>query len=787
MWRVIFIYFLSLHVGGVQAQKATVSGYIRDADSGETLIGANVYSVQTGQQFTGTTSNSYGFYSLTLNGDSASLVFSYVGFQPLPVKFKLTRDTVIVAALPSVVLNEVVVRADRAEEIQKTTRMSTLTVPVDQLKRLPAMMGEVDVVKVLQLLPGVQGGSEGSTGLYVRGGGPDQNLLLLDGVPIYNASHFFGFFSTFNADAIHHVELVKGGFPARYGGRLSSVVDISLKDGNAHALHGQATVGIIAAKAMLEGPIKKDKTSFLVSFRRSYLNFIQSWGMYKAAGPIVNNYFFYDLNAKINHKINTRNRIYLSVYNGQDKADTDTEAQYSDANVELSTASLSSLGWGNLVSALRWNHVFHDKLFANISATYSQYDFRVLNETTRTDYRPATQVTELQFYKSDYRSGITDWATKIDFDFMPNPAHYVRFGVHGIQHDFAPGVLALKSSKPIGATPNTTTNIGAIELSAYMEDDWAITEKIKVNAGVHASTFLVEGKSYPSLQPRLSSRFLLSPDWSLKASYSAMQQNIHLLSNAGIGLPTDLWVPATKAIRPQTANQAALGFAYNMRNDYEISVEGYYKNMKNVIEYKDGASYLSAGQDWQTKVETGTGESYGAELFIQKKVGKINGWVGYTLAWNNRQFANLNEGMPFPYRYDRRHDAKIVISYLPDERFNFGLTWVYGTGNAVTVPLVSYANSALPLSSVPDNRNVWIYSSRNGFRMGDYHKLDLSATYTIVRNRLKHSFNLSVYNAYARKNPFYLELQSLEPTFQKALIQVSLFSIVPSLSYSIQF
>lgn len=770
----------------VLAQKATISGYIRDAESGETLIGANVYYHK---EQVGATSNAFGFYSLTLKADSVSLSFSYVGFQPLHIKMQLTRDTVIVIRLQSIVLTDIVVRANRAEEIQERTQMSSFTVPVDQIKRLPSLMGEVDVVKVLQMLPGVQGGSEGSSGLYVRGGGPDQNLMLLDGVPIYNASHLYGFFSTFNADAINHVELVKGGFPARYGGRLSSVVDISMKEGNTSRLHGLATIGIISSKVMLEGPIKKDMTSFVVSFRRSYLNLLKFSEVLESASTITNNYYFYDLNVKINHKINHKNRIYLSYYSGKDAASNDSETSYATTLERKSISSQSDLGWGNLIAALRWNYVFSNKLFSNVTVSYNRYSFRVLNETTisKALLDPLVLLPN-QYYKSDYNSGIHDWTAKIDFDFIPNPSHYIRFGMHGIHHKFTPGVLALTSSEPIASTSNSTTKIDASELSAYLEDDWVMSEKFKVNAGVHASAFFVEGKSYPSIQPRLSARFLVSKNWALKASYSTMQQNIHLLSNAGIGLPTDLWVPATKAIRPQTARQAALGFAHNLRNEYEISVEAYYKTMNNLIEYKDGANYLSANQDWQTKVETGRGNSYGAEFFVQKKIGKINGWIGYTLSWNNRYFANLNEGKTFPYRYDRRHDAKIVISYLPNDRFNVGLTWVYGSGNAVTVPLESYAGNFNQLQSLHGG-SIWLYSSRNGFRMGAYHKLDLSVSYTIARKRLQHLFNFSVYNAYARKNPFYLYVGTYTRNNEgyTELLQESLFSIVPSLSYSIQF
>ena len=780
--RFSLLFLLLLLFNEIQAQKITISGYVRDLESGENLIGAAVYVNKTSQ---GTTTNTYGFYSLTLSSDSVALSYSYVGYQHKLTRLLLRRDTLLNIGLQSSsLLNEVVVTGSKIEMIQESTGTGTIHLPIAQIKAMPALMGETDVMKVLQLLPGVQAGSEGSSGLYVRGGGADQNLILLDGVPVYNASHLYGFFSTFNADAINHVELVKGGFPARYGGRLSSVVDISMKEGNSSEFQGQASLGIIASKFVVEGPIKKDKTSFIISARRSYLNLLKSSIISKSAGGITDDYFFYDLNAKINHKINNQNSIFFSTYLGDDKAGTSSEDSYSNADFNYTSNSNSKLTWGNAIAATRWNHIFNKKLFSTISATYSQYNFQVFNETMNKTVYPATGLTQNQFYQYNYRSDIRDFAGRIDFDFIPNPAHYLRFGAHAINHHFTPGVLALTSSEAIASTENAGNNIQANELSTYVEDDWEITNKLKVNMGLHASTFLVENKNYPSLQPRISTRFLASPNWSLKASFATMQQNIHLLTNAGIGLPTDLWVPATATIKPQTSVQGSLGFARTFKDEYEFSIEGYYKKMNNLIEYKDGASYLNVDQDWQTKVEIGKGDSYGSEFFLHKKLGKVNGWVGYTLSWSNRQFANLNGGRTFPYRYDRRHDAKIAVSYLVNKRVDVGLVWVYGTGNAVSVPLTMYQGDegvyGFGFTSI-----IRYYESRNGFRMRDYHRLDLNASYAVVKKWGEHRFTASLYNAYGRRNPFYYEFGSDKNG--SVLKQVSLFPILPSLSYSIKF
>ena len=768
----------------LQGQTITISGYLRDQQNGENLIGATIQNLKT---LRGTATNGYGFYSLTLPADSVVLRYSYVGFDAQTIILHLRKDTVLSVALNhNTVLDEVVVNADRAEQVHETSRMGTITVPVTQLQKMPVFMGESDIIKILQLLPGVQGGSEGNSGLYVRGGGPDQNLILLDGVPVYNASHLYGFFSTFNADAINHVELVKGGFPARYGGRLSSVVDISMKEGNQSKLHGQASIGIISSKFMLEGPIKKNRTSFLFSARRSYLNLLNMFRFQKLATAVSDRYYFYDLNFKINHKINPRNRVYLSSYSGADLAGAGSADNFSNTNLTYSSEKKSTIGWGNTIVAARWNHIFSDKLFSNFAGTFSQYNFRNTSEITSSTTYLATSVTENQFYDYQYRSGIKDWAAKLDLDFVPNPSHYIRFGAHAFHHQFTPGVLARRSNVDTAPEELPSNLITAKEFSAYVEDDWQLSSKLKVNAGVHASAFKVKGATYPSLQPRLAARYLMGRDWSLKASYAMMRQFIHLLTNAGVGLPTDLWVPATATIKPQGSQQWAIGAARTFKDEYEISVEAYYKKMDNLIEYKEGASYLNTTQDWQEKVETGRGESYGAEWFMHKKFGKVNGWVGYTLSWTNRQFDNINEGRWFPYRYDRRHDAKIAASYTLNERMDVGLTWVYGTGNAITVPFESYKRifyeyygSQLPSSTVGH------YENRNNFRMRDYHRLDINASYRIQRGKVGHAFVLSVYNAYARRNPFYVEFGY--ENNNRVLRQVSLFSIMPSLNYTLKF
>jgi outer membrane cobalamin receptor len=781
--KVLYAAVLLLTSSFAHAQRYTISGSVSDASSGESLIGASIYNIRSLQ---GTTANSYGFYSISLPPDSVELRISYVGYEQQIVRLFLSKDTTINFALVSgSLLKEVVVSGSVDDQIQETTRMGTIDVPLEQIKAMPALLGEVDVLKVLQLLPGVQSGAEGSSGLYVRGGGPDQNLILLDGVPVYNASHLFGFVSVFNADAINHVELVKGGFPARYGGRLSSVIDIRMKEGNSQKLQGEGSVGLVASRLTIEGPIAKGKTSFIVSGRRTYIDLLAS-PLIKLAtkGEETAGYHFYDLNAKINHRFNDKNTLYLSLYTGDDKAYARSDYVYTDSPSERTEGKDEfRLQWGNITTAIRWNSIINKKLFSNLTATYSRYRFGVYGDQQET--ATASGTTQMDYFHTAYISGIRDFALKADFDFIPSPAHYIRFGIQAIDHLFTPGVLSFHSTE-IADTTMGATETYAKEYSAYVEDDFLITDKFKINGGIHASAFSVNGRLYHSVQPRVSARYLLSRDLSLKASYAQMAQYIHLLTNVGIGLPTDLWVPATATIGPEHSHITSAGLAYNLRSNYEITLEGYYKKMEGLIEYKDGANYLNVESDWQTKVESGSGESYGAELFLQKKTGKITGWVGYTLSWTNRTFANINFGRTFPYRYDRRHDVEIAAAYDWRENRQFALTWVYGTGAAVTLPQSSYAQYYSDPSYYGYGNGIEYYSGRNGYRMRAYHRLDLSYTTTKKKKWGERSWVIGVYNVYSRRNPFFLDI-GYDEQRNKKFIQYSLFPFIPSIAYRFTF
>jgi hypothetical protein len=780
---------------GAYAQQAptkiTISGYVRDGATGENLIGVAVVNPATGL---GTATNTYGFYSLTVPAaaDSVQLLVSYLGYERSRWATPATASTTHNFQLRAVssALGEVKVIGSQAteERVERSTRMSTINVPIAQIKNLPKLFGETDVLKVLQLLPGVQSGGEGQTGLYVRGGSPDQNLILLDGTPVYNAAHLFGFFSVFNADALNNVELIKGGFPARYGGRLSSVLDISMKEGNMQEFHGEGAIGIVAAKITLEGPIKKDTASFIFSARRTYLDilaqpFIKSQLAAEGSKGSVG-YFFHDLNAKLNWKLTSRDRLYLSAYTGYDKfyariRDKESGGDYSNTK--------AGLGWGNLTSALRWNRIVNNQLFMNTHFTYSKYQFNVGQESE--DRYTDQGRSRTDKYSLRYFSNIRDFSLKTDFDYVPSPDHYIRFGGQYILHSFRPGALQQKDNFSDQQNQlKSGVRTLASEASLYAEDDYRLTDRLKVNGGLRLNGFLVERRFYPSVEPRLAARYLLTEDWALKAAYARTTQYIHLLTNSGIGLPTDLWVPATAQIKPQRAQQWSLGAARTLRineEDYELSFETYYKPMRNLVEYREGASFLGTiDSEWESKVTSGKGWAYGGEIFLQKKTGRTTGWIGYTLAWSKRRFPDLNQNRIFPYKYDRRHDISVVVMHRFSPTLALSGTWVYGTGNATTLSQGRFLLG--PDAEFED------YGERNSYRMRAYHRFDLDLSKTKKKKWGEVVNSFSIYNVYSRRNPYYLYFQrgytnngveERKPSYR----QVSLFPIIPSFSKAFKF
>jgi len=772
VYRLLFLPFLLMAFFAAAQNTYTVSGYITDATNDETLIGANI--IVKGDAAKGAASNVYGFYSLTLPKGNYELIISYLGFQDKTVAVELFgNQTLDVALSEGVELQEVVVTAEEADRNVEDTKMGTVEVSVEQIKKLPALLGEVDVLKAIQLLPGVLSAGEGSSGFYVRGGGPDQNLILLDEATVYNSGHLLGFFSVFNPDAIKNTTLIKGGMPANYGSRLSSVVDIQMKEGNKQFYEIDGGVGIIASRLTAQGPIAKSQSSFIVSGRRTYA--------LDLAQPAIDNtdfagtnYFFYDFNAKVNWRISDRDRIFLSSYFGRDVL------EYRSNERDF----FFNLPYGNATATLRWNHLFNEKLFFNLSAIYNDYQFSFGGGQAD--------------FGVEVNSGVRDANFKLDFDYFANPAHSLKFGVHYTYHKLLPNVANATNGEETFS--NDLLPKYAHETGTYFLDDWKINQRLSVNYGVRFSTFTQLGPytspfngqeygkndpviTYTGFEPRLSARLKLSSAASLKTGITVTNQYLHLVSNSTSTLPADVWVPSSERIKPQRSIQYALGYFQNLKdNTYETSVEVYYKDLQNQIDYRE--NYVNnPADDLELEFVFGTGYSYGAEFFINKRKGALTGWIGYTLSRTEREFPDINEGKPFPAIYDRRHDLSVVANYQVHPKWELGGAFVYGTGQAFT-----------PLESLYfiDQNLIQEYGERNSQRLIPYHRLDLSATFTpkpdTKEKRFHSSWVFSVYNVYNRRNPFFtyydLSTDSAAGTAQARAVRVSLFPIIPSITWN---
>ena len=797
LWLIVIGFTLMVLPGF--AQKRTISGYVMDAASKETLIGATVFDKNSGK---GCATNNYGFYTLTLDTGLVDLQVSYVGYVQQNQSFDLSENLSLNFTLTTnTTLDEVVVEATRATVSARSPQMSVVELPVQQIKSIPTLFGEADVLKAIQLLPGVQNGSEGSAGMYVRGGGPDENLLLLDGVPVYNVNHALGFFSVFNPDALKNVTLYKGSFPAHFGGRLSSVVDIRMKEGDMQKYHGNVSIGLISSKFNFEGPILKDKLSFNLSFRRTYGDLLIKPALWIASRQDNNmsklnvGYNFYDFNGKLNWKISDKDRLYLSFYTGDDAIKFGVKYKdYEYNDVQYVNNMGISWKWGNKVAALRWNHVMSQKLFMDASVNYTQYRHNlgmdISEGYTSVEYNQS--VTNM--FNMAYKSGINDLTAKVDFDYTPLPNHEIRFGGNYTYHMFRPEVQSAKIVDGNQVQIDTVvgaSNVFAHETALYAEDNMTLGDIFRVNAGVHYSTFTVEGKTYQSVQPRLSTSVMLASNFSLKAGYAYMSQYVHLLSNSSLSLPTDLWVPVTAKVEPMKAHQVSLGAFYELTNLFDISIEGYYKKMDNLLEYKDGASFFGSSETWDNKVSLGKGWAYGVELLVQRSFGKTTGWIGYTWAHAKRQFdregMEINDGKVFPAKYDRRHDISITVQHKFSDRFDISGTWVFSSGNCGTLGTQIYDGLIDEWGTVPSINAL----ERNNFRLGSYHRLDVGVNFHKQKKHGVRTWNISVYNAYNHQNPFIVYADygwdEASQTERKKLMQASLFPIIPSVSYSFKF
>ena len=783
-------------------QQYTLSGYIKDAKTGEALVGASVFIENNAK---GTSTNVYGFYSITISSQLTIVRYSYIGYNQIEKSIDLNKDLRLNIELSEKqdVLDEVIIESKQSDQNTQSTQMGKIELSMDKVKTIPAFMGEVDILKTIQFLPGVSSGGEGNTGFYVRGGGPDQNLILLDEATVYNASHLFGFFSVFNADAIKNVSLTKGGMPSNYGGRLSSVLDITMKDGNYKSFQADGGIGLIASRLTLQGPIKEDTASYIISGRRTYIDvltepFIPDTSSFKGSG-----YFFYDLTAKLNWRLSDKDRLYLSSYFGRDV--------FTFNNQDLDF--IFNVPWGNATASLRWNHLFSDKIFVNTTAVFTDYNFAFEGGSSSFNFKLA--------------SGIRDYNLKQDYTYYHSSLHNFKFGWNYTFHRFIPSSLSASSGDVEFDTQDDIKVFGN-ESAIYILDEWNINESLKINLGFRLSMYQHIGpftryfknpnsgvtdstreysnfqtiKTYFGPEPRFSARYLLPDQSSFKIGFAHNYQYIHLASISSVSLPTDLWFPSTEIVKPQIGTQYSLGYFKNFsENKYETSIELYYKDLRNLIEYKENSfPEDNLNNNVDNQLTFGNGYSYGAEFFLKKRMGNFNGWIGYTYSKTMRKFDEIDNGDWFPAKYDRRNDLSVVAQYQINDRVNVGAVFVYATGNSLSLPERRWF-------SLEENRIITVWSKRNQYRLDPYHRLDISVTIDSkpfkdvfnkktnkserIEKKVVSSWNISVYNLYNRANPYFIFFDysgdPLEGTAEFGASQVSLFPILPSITWNFKF
>ncbi|MBX0333333.1 TonB-dependent receptor [Pontibacter sp. HSC-14F20] len=766
-FAVYFFFLLNLVVSDVFAQStSTISGYVRGTGSEDALIGATVSVPELG---TGAVTDARGFYTLQLPEGNHTLQATYIGYEAITRTIEVSNQnlTINFALLPAnSQLREVVIEANSLQQKLNASQMSVETLTTREAKLLPALFGEVDLIKTLQLKPGIQSGGEGASGLYVRGGGPDQNLVLLDDAVVYNASHLFGFFSVFNPDAVESVELYKGGFPAQFGGRLSSVLDVKMRDGNKERLGVTGGIGLIASRLTVDGPIVKDKSSFILSGRRTYVDvFTRQINRLQEGKEDFNpipDYYFYDLNGKANYKLGEKDELFLSGYFGRDFFG------FNDADFQF------GFDWGNKVGSLRWQHKFNPRFQVNTTLSGSSYQYNVSNK--------------IDVFSFNLTSDIRDLALKTDFSLILDKGHTLQFGAMATKHDFTIGRLNFDSDddrQSFGAG----NDYKATEAAAYIADDFQVNSLLSLNYGVRLSAFNSGGKTYSAFEPRASARYSLNEKTSLKASYASMMQYIHLVANSGASLPTDIWYPSNDYVKPQRSQQVAAGISYLFgEGRYMFTNELYYKWMHRQIDFRDGAN-LFVNDDLEAEFLFGKGESYGNEVYLEKIKGRTTGWVGYTLSWSYRQFDGINEGRRFPTRHDRRHDVSVVVLHELSKRISLTGAFVYGTGNAYSLPVARFAFQDVQGKGATV---VPVYSDRNSFRLAAFHRLDLGLVLKLNPRRGEADLTFSAYNAYNRRNPYFVYFEQVKDEDDNETLgyrakQVSLFPVIPSVTYNFKF
>ncbi len=781
----VFMMTLFMMFSVAYGQRYTISGHVTDKTSGEELIGATVYIKEYNA---GVISNGYGFYSLSVPSGKYKVEYSYLGYDTEQIEVNLTGNKTLNVSLSEIVqeISELVITGEKKNKNVESIQMSSEKMQVKMVKKLPSFMGEVDIMKTIQLLPGIQSGGEGSSGLYVRGGGPDENLVILDEAPVYNASHLLGFFSVFNSDAIKDIQVYKGGIPSEYGGKASSVIDIRMKDGNTNQLQATGGIGSLSSRLTLEGPVIKDKWSFILSGRRTYADFVGKLLGMEALEE--NQLYFYDFNGKTNVRFTDKDRLFASAYTGTDY---------------FKLGESIYMKWGNLTTTLRWNHLFSERLFSNTTLLYSEYNYNLGVPGDGAD----------QF---DWSSKIQDISIKEDFTFFLNSNNKLKFGFKSTFHHFEPGKVTADSGAYFSGEDGEGTELthyNALEHAAYIGNEQKFSSKLTIKYGVRFSLFQHIGlgnvreymnperpleeevisvkkynrwdliEQYFDIEPRLAVKYSVSTNSSVKASYNRMVQNLHLITNTNSPSPLDIWLPTNKYIKPLYANQVALGYFRNFKDDaIETSIEVYYKEMDNVIDYVDGA-ILFLKEDIETELLTGTAYSYGVEVLLKKQEGKFTGWIGYTLSKTRKKIPEINEGKEYPSNYDRTHDISIVMNYDFNRYFTLSSSWIYATGTPTSYPTAKY---------LVQNNTVFYYADRNSYRIPAYHRMDVSVTYNFHRNdrkNFKQSLNLSVFNVYARRNAYSVTFR--ENPDNPGIVEANRLSIIgtfiPAITYNFTF
>lgn len=776
MKKILFLAIVLICYGNLVAQentgseKFTVSGIIKSKSKGETIIGATVRAGNAS-----TASNEYGFYSLTLPAGKYILQITAIGLQSQIDSLNLDADIRLNIFLEEEVksLEGVIVSAQSRGRSISSPQMGMERISTREIKNVPVLLGERDILKTMQLLPGIKSAGDGNSGFYVRGGAGDQNLILLDESPVYNASHLLGFFSTFNSDAVKDMTVYKGGMPAQYGGRLSSVVDIKMNDGNNQDYNVSGGIGLISAKLNVEGPIQKDKSSFLVTGRRTYADMFLK--LSKDSSINQNKLYFYDLNAKLNYQLGDKDRLYLSGYFGKD---------------HLGVGETFGIQWGNGTGTLRWNHIFNSKLFKNTSLIFSNYKYLINIRSGGDDF--------------DIFSQIQDWNLKQEYQWNASTRNNVRFGFNTIYHTITPGEVDAKSSP--GLNSSALQKRYSWENAIFITNTWKASDKFNLTYGLRLSSFSILGegdyfevdeegnvtnttrykrgefvKTYINPEPRIAASYVINPAVSVKASYVRNTQNLHLVSNSTSSNPTDKWIASTNIIKPEISDQVSVGFYRDLFNrTWEWSVETYFKTMQNQIDYRDGADVFANNDAIESELLFGKGRAYGLETLLKKKAGKFTGWVSYTLSKTERKIDGINNNQWYNARQDRTHEIALVGSYQLSSKWTLSANWIFYTGEAVTFPAGKYR---------VDNRTVFYYTERNGYRMPSYHRLDIGANLELKKKkRWSSELSFSLYNAYGRENAYTISFRDKpDDASRTEAVRYALFKFIPSVSYNFKF